>query len=888
MKIGLIAPSPIPFTVGGAEKFYWGLQEYINKNTAHQCELIKIPVKEDNFWNLIESYYKFYSLDVSYFDAVITSKYPAWMIKHDNHHIYMLHCLRGLYDAYHLAKLPVDFNSKHSKIKEILNYMEDAGSDLDGLFQMLFELKKDKTISDDVYGFPGPFIKKIINFLDKKGMKKVKSFSAISKTVAGRKEYFPDNKNINVIYPPSNLTSFKNESYKYFFTVSRLDEAKRIRIIIEAYLKADVNMPLKIAGTGPLMRELQELSKDDSKIEFLGFISDKELIDYYANAFAVIFIPYEEDYGLVTIEAMMSEKAVITFTDSGGVKEFVEDSKTGFISKPSIELLKENIEKANEYVKLVIEMGQTGKKRVENITWENTFNSLNQLIQPMSVKTAEDIILQRKDDLLSNLNKHDFLNDNILINTINTINNRNNINAINHKNKRKKITLATTYPIYPPRGGGQNRIFYLYKELANYFDIELISLTGEDDAGFRKEIAPNLIENRVPKSKEYAEKELQIQQKIGIFATDIAMLYFYDDVIDYAEAIKKSADNSDCLISSHPYVYSILKKYTNSFLIYESHNVEYELKKQMVLKNEESGKILSYLFEAEKEACLNSDLITVCAIDDAYKMQKLYGLDLNRAVEVPNGADLKTIKFVPLKKRQEIKNKLGLEKEKIILFIGSWHQPNIDAAEKIIDVAKKLTKYKFVILGGISDYFKNNKIAYPSNVGFTGMADDYEKDLYLSIADLAINPMMSGSGTNLKMLDYMAAGIPVLSTLVGARGLKLNKRYDLDTESNSIAELNQSSSPTLDKKLSLGLISRNNPVLSACSSPTLDKKLSLGSNYDSDLIQLANMEDFSDAVAECLENYNENKIYKALKHVELNFDWKIIAEEFKNKLAKII
>ncbi|RZD17595.1 MAG: glycosyltransferase [Candidatus Acididesulfobacter diazotrophicus] len=846
MKIGLIAPSPIPFTVGGAEKFYWGLQEYINKNTAHQCELIKIPVKEDNFWNLIESYYKFYSLDVSYFDAVITSKYPAWMMKHDNQHIYMLHCLRGLYDAYNLARLPVDFNSKHPKVKEILNYIKDAGSESDGLFQMLFDIKKDKTISDDVYGFPGPFIKKIINFLDRQAMKKVKSFSAISKTVAGRKEYFPDNKNINVIYPPSNLTNFKNESYKYFFTVSRLDEAKRIRMIIEAYLKADVNIPLKIAGTGPLMQELQELSKDDSRIEFLGFISDEDLINYYANAFAVIFIPYEEDYGLVTVEAMMSEKAVITFEDSGGVKEFVEDGKTGFISKPSIELLKENIEKANENVKLVIEMGQAGKKRVENITWGNTFNSLNKLIYPMSVKTAEDIILQRKDDSLPNLNQHDSINDNILRNKI---------------NKRKKITLATTYPIYPPRGGGQNRIFYLYKELANYFDIELITLTGEDDTGFRKEIAPNLVEIRVPKSKKYAEKELQIQQKIGIFATDITMLYFYDDAIDYAEAIKKSADNSDCLISSQAYVYHILKKYANSFLIYESQNVEYELKKQMVLQNNESEKILSELFEAEKEVCLDSDLITVCAIDDAYKMQKLYGLDLNRTVEVPNGADLKTVKFVPLKKRQEIKNKLGLEKEKIILFIGSWHRPNIDAAEKIIDVAKKLTKYKFVILGGISDYFKNNKIAYPSNVGFTGMADDYEKDLYLSIADLAINPMMSGSGTNLKMLDYMAAGIPVLSTLVGARGLKLNKRHDLDTEQT---------------------------VLNQSSGHTLDKKLSLGSNFDSDLIQLANMEDFSDAVTECLENYNEDKIYKALKHVELNFDWKIIAEEFKNKLAEII
>ena len=38
---------------------------------------------------------------------------------------------------------------------------------------------------------------------------------------------------------------------------------------------------------------------------------------------------------------------------------------------------------------------------------------------------------------------------------------------------------------------------------------------------------------------------------------------------------------------------------------------------------------------------------------------------------------------------------------------------------------------------------------------------------------LSLNPMMSGSGTNLKMLDYMAAGLPVVSTAVGARGIDL-------------------------------------------------------------------------------------------------------------------
>ena len=43
----------------------------------------------------------------------------------------------------------------------------------------------------------------------------------------------------------------------------------------------------------------------------------------------------------------------------------------------------------------------------------------------------------------------------------------------------------------------------------------------------------------------------------------------------------------------------------------------------------------------------------------------------------------------------------------------------------------------------------------------------------LETADVAVNPMLTGSGTNLKMLDYMAAGIPVITTRVGARGLDI-------------------------------------------------------------------------------------------------------------------
>lgn len=123
MKIAIVAPSPVPFTIGGAELLFSGMQDAINSYTSHQCELIKLTTKENTFWDLIESYYKFYQLDLSHFDMVISTKYPSWMIRHHNHIVYMLHPLRGLYDTYKLCtgnlEMPEEF--KNGLVKEILD-----------------------------------------------------------------------------------------------------------------------------------------------------------------------------------------------------------------------------------------------------------------------------------------------------------------------------------------------------------------------------------------------------------------------------------------------------------------------------------------------------------------------------------------------------------------------------------------------------------------------------------------------------------------------------------------------------------------------------------------------------------------------------------------------
>jgi glycosyltransferase involved in cell wall biosynthesis len=56
-------------------------------------------------------------------------------------------------------------------------------------------------------------------------------------------------------------------------------------------------------------------------------------------------------------------------------------------------------------------------------------------------------------------------------------------------------------------------------------------------------------------------------------------------------------------------------------------------------------------------------------------------------------------------------------------------------------------------------------------VQLTGQVSGAFKNSVLSVADVALNPLTLGSGTNLKMLEYFVAGIPVISTPFGARGL---------------------------------------------------------------------------------------------------------------------
>jgi hypothetical protein len=149
MKIAVVGPSPVPYAYGGAEGLLWKLVESINDLTQNQAELIKIPVKERSFWELIDSYYRFFNMDLSHFDLIISTKYPSWMVSHDNHIVYMVHHLRGLFDTYHFFNEPIAVSPdlRVGLVDEIMMLTENAAAShetVKTVFQKLFQLKEER------------------------------------------------------------------------------------------------------------------------------------------------------------------------------------------------------------------------------------------------------------------------------------------------------------------------------------------------------------------------------------------------------------------------------------------------------------------------------------------------------------------------------------------------------------------------------------------------------------------------------------------------------------------------------------------------------------------------------------------------------------------------
>ena len=153
---------------------------------------------------------------------------------------------------------------------------------------------------------------------DVRSSARVDAFVAISSNIAAKIERLYT-RTAKVIYPPVDVDRFAISSnvQPFYLIVSALVPYKRIDLAIEAFNA--LQLPLKVVGSGPLRRSLEQRAK--SNIEFLGWLEDARIAELYASCQALIF-PGEEDFGIVPLEAQASGRPVIAFK-RGGLLETV-------------------------------------------------------------------------------------------------------------------------------------------------------------------------------------------------------------------------------------------------------------------------------------------------------------------------------------------------------------------------------------------------------------------------------------------------------------------------------------------------------------------------------------------------------------------------------------
>lgn len=736
LDIAIIAPSPVPFAIGGAERLWSSLAHHISSETRHRAEMLKLPVAEGDLAGVIEAYRAFSRLELDHFDLVISGKYPGWMVPHRNHVCYMLHTLRGLYDHYPYTpdtEPPLPALPQVSRLLRFFDEHRGQPEALERCFEYLDALPWGE-LPPEANGVCAPLSRRLVHFFDSIGLAvgSKSRFAAISETVASRYRELVSPAVFEVIYPPPPSEGFRCGRFDYLFTASRLDQPKRIDLLLEAMRHVSADVELLIAGTGPERERLEELAAGDDRIRLLGFCSEVELRDLYADSLAVPFVPFDEDLGLVTFEAMRSGKPVITASDSGGPLEFVRDGENGLVAEPTPEALGAAISRLCADRGEAERLGSAGSRSASAITWESSFPRLVAGLERTS---------------------------------------RRHVAPALRPPGPRRMTVATTFPVYPPRNGGQCRIYYLLRGLAEHLEIDLVTLGPPDERGFERAIAPRVREVRVAKSAAHQAAETELSRSVDFVpVTDVGMSLLHEKTPVYGEVVAVCAAGSELTVACHPYVLPVLETAAGKPLWYEAQDVEVDLKERL-LNGGDSECLLARVREVEAACCARADVVSVCADEDGRRLQELFAVSRSALVTVPNGVDTSGVRFVPPAERRFAQRLAGIAGRTTCVFVGSYHGPNLDAVASIGEYAAALPEVEFAVAG--SCCWRYDEADMPPNVTLLGVVDDASLAAVLGLADLALNPVDYGSGTNLKMLEYCAAGVPVLTTPEGNRGLSL-------------------------------------------------------------------------------------------------------------------
>jgi glycosyltransferase involved in cell wall biosynthesis len=340
----LICTTQVPFTTGGAESHVEGLRLALIQ-AGFNAEVVALPFKWYPPAEIMRSALAWRLLDLSEangkpVDLVIGMKFPAYLVPHQRKVLWIMHQYRA---AYNLWDTPFD----------------------------------DLSLYPD-----GAQVREWIRHADNRLIPEAKRVFANSKTVADRLRLYNKIESEPLYHPPPRADTLRaGEQRDYIFYPSRLEPQKRQELLIEAaqFLKSPIKIVFAGGSRDPKHYE-SLIKKHDvgNSVCLRGFIEESEVIELYANALGVCYLPFDEDYGYVTLEGMLSAKPVVVARDGGGATEFIEHEREGLIVEPEPRAIAESLDSLYADRARARAMGERGREKLKamNLSWNHVVESL--------------------------------------------------------------------------------------------------------------------------------------------------------------------------------------------------------------------------------------------------------------------------------------------------------------------------------------------------------------------------------------------------------------------------------------------------------------------------------------------------------------------------------
>jgi glycosyltransferase involved in cell wall biosynthesis len=332
----------VPFVRGGAEALVRELARQLRARD-YSVERVSVPFKWYPKEEILTHAAAWRLLDLSAsngqpIDAVIATKFPSYFVRHPAKVTWLIHQYRAAYEL--CGTEYSDFH--HTEL--------DVGV-------------RDRLVA-----------------LDREMLAESRELFTISRRTAERLQKF-NGVAAEPLYHPSRLAArlHPGPSGDYVLSVGRIESIKRVDLAIRAMESVDRPIRLLVAGEGTQFENVRRVADErgvGDRVSFLGAVSDDELVELYAGALAVVYVPFEEDYGYVTLESFAAHKPVITTQDSGGPLEFVEHGVNGLICDPQPAALADAVNHLAAHRSLGVSLGDCGYERARAVTWDGVIEKL--------------------------------------------------------------------------------------------------------------------------------------------------------------------------------------------------------------------------------------------------------------------------------------------------------------------------------------------------------------------------------------------------------------------------------------------------------------------------------------------------------------------------------